>query len=166
MAESVSAVRQSTISADHSMRVDQRAWIGLLDIKIVQFLSAGQDFVVRVSIKNTGKTPATDVIFHARLQAISKGAVPNYSYGDTGGSGMMLPQSIGTHEIGMGHPVPADTSRALARGERTMFLHGRIEYKDIFGDEHWTNWCYYLEGYGLETFTAYKEHNDTDDQKV
>lgn len=147
-----------------ALRVDQRAWMGVVNIKIRTFLEPDHDFVVEVETKNTGKTPALRVLFHNRLQALLVTEQLDRTFGESTGHGTVMPDSKQIHSIGENHSVPAATVEHVENGTRTMYLHGRIEYQDIFGNSHWTNWCFRLAG--KDTFVAHNEYNDTDDAQV
>lgn len=47
----------------------------------------------------------------------------------------------------------------LANGVR-IFIYGRIEYDDVFGNHHWQNFCQFLLNGGA--FAMCPDHNDMD----
>jgi hypothetical protein len=143
------AIERQAETMDRSLRVDQRAWMGIVKIRIRRFLEPNQDFVVEIEIKNTGKTPALKVVFHNSLQALLTAEQINRNFGESDGDGTVMPDSKQIISIGENHPVPAETFEQVHDGVRTMYLHGRIEYRDIFGEDHWTNWCFRLVGENL-----------------
>ncbi len=148
---------------DRTLRVDQRAWVGIVNIQIHRFLEPNRDFMVDIETKNTGKTPALKVVFHNRLQAILATEQINRNFGESNGHGTVMPDSKQIISIGENHPVSVETFEQVRNGVRTMYLHGRIEYRDIFGDDHWTNWCFRLVG--EDSFVAHSQYNDTDDSQ-
>lgn len=159
--KTLSAIERQAETMDHALRVDQRAWMGIANIKIKQFLEPKSDFIVEIEAIKTGKTPALRVVFHNRLQALVAAQQPNRTFGERNGHGTVMPDFKQIISIGENHPVSAETFEQVRDGVRTMYLHGRIEYQDIFGKPHWTNWCFRLVGRDL--FVAHSEHNDTDD---
>lgn len=161
--KTLSAIERQAETMDRTLRVDQRAWMGIVNIKIKRFLEPERDFIVEVETKNTGKTPALRVVFHISLQALLAAQQLNRTFGESNGHGTVMPDSKQNHSIGEDHPVSVETFEQVQNGVRTMYLHGRIEYQDIFGSTHWTNWCFRLAGEGL--FVAHSEYNDTDDSQ-
>jgi hypothetical protein len=155
------AIERQAETMDRSLRVDQRAWMGIVNIRIRRFLEPNQDFVVEVESKNTGKTPALKVVFHNSLQAILTAEQINRNFGESDSHGTVMPDSKQIISIGENHPVSVDTFEQIHNGVRTMYFHGRIEYRDIFGEDHWTNWCFRLVG--ENSFVAHGQYNDTDD---
>jgi hypothetical protein len=155
------AIERQAETMDRTLRVDQRAWMGIVNIQIHRFLEPNRDFIVDIETKNTGKTPALKVVFHNRLQAILATEQINRNFGESNGHGTVMPDYKQVISIGENHPVSVETFEQVRNGVRTMYLHGRIEYRDIFGDDHWTNWCFRLVGEDL--FVAHSQYNDTDD---
>ncbi len=53
---------------------------------------------------------------------------------------------------------------AIKTGIGRLYTFGIVNYKDIFGVEHWTQFCYYFEGDGpnLTEWTNCSRYNDTD----
>src|SRR5260370_2355393 len=100
--------------------------------------------MVDIETKNTGNTPALKVVFHNRLQAILATEQINRNFGESNGHGTVMPDSKQIISIGENHPVSVETFEQVRNGVRTMYLHGRIEYRDIFGDDHLPNSCFRL----------------------
>jgi|GEM_PF-4853910 len=123
-------------------------------------------------VKNTGKTPALDVVSMSKLiVATSSEPEPEFDPAilPRTFSGMVAPGG----EIFTSLPLkklvtPSDPSEtinpetlsALQNGILRPYVYSRIEYKDIFGAAHWTEICYRLMA-NAEAYSCAK-HNDAD----
>ncbi|HTR41118.1 MAG TPA: hypothetical protein VMH87_05840, partial [Pseudomonadales bacterium] len=78
--------------------------------------------------------------------------------------GMLAPEA----EFVMGNmesPVPAGIIQDAMGGKKPLFIYGTIWYDDIFGTNHWCQFCYKAVGNGSGKFEidATGFHNGTDD---
>jgi hypothetical protein len=159
--ETLRAIRRQAETMDRTLRLDQRAWMGVVGIQITSPLSPDSDFVVEVKTKNTGKTPALKVESFNRIQALAPSDGVNRDFGRCDGNGTVMPDSENVVSIGNGRPVPSQIFFDVKDEARIIYLHGRIQYEDIFGDSHWTDWCFRLVGMNL--FVSCDRHSDTDE---
>jgi hypothetical protein len=51
----------------------------------------------------------------------------------------------------------------LRSGAIQLFTHGRIDYKDVFGQSHWVTFCYFLLVPFNEHFGVCADHNESDE---
>jgi hypothetical protein len=164
--------------ANHNFRTDERPWVtietaladkatktpdGMMDVTY----SEGSPVLIPVYLKNSGKTPATDIQADILVQiADPKGdtlvlPVGKYVAGKTVPApvgimdmlfGILFPDGESGHHIGASRygtkngqngmiPLTHDEVLALSGGTARVFLVGRVDYRDRFGKEHWTTLC-------------------------
>ena len=157
-------------------RLDQRAWIGVETIDPDPIMpEIGKPFTVHITIKNTGKTPAMKINSRGRGESIVKNSTANFSYVDitTYKAGFLTPG--GTFVIGSTPIVDPQTNQSkifdfetvnnITMKAITLYVHGRIDYNDIFGDQHWLTYCATLSVPFNGKFGFCDTHNDTDDYR-
>jgi hypothetical protein len=157
-------------ATDRAMKVDQRAWVGPINVRHMH-PSASAGVRVQLALINVGKTPAF-------VSSIQKNSLfmdgdltelpPDPSLQqDFAGRAVLFPNQAG---IGVDIPAPDYTDAdltAIRNHHKTLNFYGKVEYSDIFGDRHFTKFCYhYVVTWGplpFEGLTACREYNDTDD---
>jgi hypothetical protein len=133
-----------------------RAWVTVKDITHGPTVPQMQN--VDVTIDNTGHSPAFGTLLACCSVQPSTSPEPSLSI-DTPEKFHSLAQKIGASHfvIGPGHshvisiPLPAlqkENVTAIMDGKLTLFLLGRIEYEDGFGNPRFTTFCdsYLLDG--------------------
>jgi hypothetical protein len=165
------AAKQSADVANATLKLSQRAWIGIDNIRPVPLIPVvGSPFTVIVTLKNTGNTPARKVYGHAVVDPVSKGGQPNFSYESdrrfeagivTPGAEYRLTLTATTN----GGPLPQAGFDAMQSEAMKLYTHGRIDYEDIFGEPHWFTFCLFLLVPFDEHFGFCPDHNDTDDYR-
>lgn len=150
-------------------KLEQRAWVAATAFAgTPPAPTIGQPLEVRTTIKNSGKTPARNVVIRSVFEPLERGKVPTFDYsGDAVFPlGAMQPEKEHFSRIVItrkdGSPViPMNqaTFNALRSGAVVIWAHGRVEYEDIFGDEHWAEWCYFWSAPDFLTWSPYTEHN-------
>jgi hypothetical protein len=170
------AAKDSAETTKIAMQLDQRAWLGIEAVSPEPPIpEIGKTFIVRITIKNTGKTPARKIISRGRGEPIRKDGKPNFSYEAVEPFSAHLMPGVPASTLVAPMGVPgANTSMvvnkpvldALADGTIAAFVHGRFEYEDIFGKPHWVTYCasLFIPFNGQFTFCA--DHNDTDDNQA
>ena len=153
--------------------LDQRAWIGIGDIRGQP--EVNQIWEVVVVFHNSGRTFAKNFSGYAVVDPRKgTGDFPDFSYAhDKKFSGGLISPS-GDHNVkltptrgkstGQPSPLNDELSRRITNGQLRIFVHGFVTYDDIFGVNHWLSFCYFwhqaTKGYG-----ACDMHNDTGDNK-
>jgi hypothetical protein len=171
------AERQSRDSLNASInasRLDQRAWVGVDIFKAEpEIIEVGKRTRLVLSFKNTGKTPARNIKARAIMEPIPKGRLPRFSYAGEliAHYGLLAPSALAfvrfelvmsktTREPGLVTQAVLDE---LILGKTTVYVHGRIDYEDIFGCPHWMTFCASMMRVpGPITFGMCSDHNDTD----
>lgn len=131
------------------MRTDQRAWMGIPTLEVVGKVETGTPLVIRLVFHNSGKTPAAYVTavtiadpkpFNAPPDiALREGEVMRkigFASPNSGFDSLVSPTQ--------GKPLTETAFNEIASGRCRIYVHGRIEYSDIFRKEHWMTFCYYL----------------------
>jgi hypothetical protein len=163
--QSADAATSAAKTAEQTMRLDQRAWIAVTAINSKQPPQINQKFAYSVHFIDTGKTPASNVVVYPGDELIDKGQKPNFSISTPVRLGVLSPGSERTYENG---PVPATRKISTMTGgdlavlrTKTLSIHGKITYDDIFGCHHWITYCASLkDDWSGYVFCA--ENNDTD----
>lgn len=158
------------------MRLDQRAWLGIVAIKPVPKVpEIGKPIEAIVEIRNSGKTPARKIVVGVIGQPVKAGDNPTFSYEPSKNLsfGTLFPNSSVTLPLNMSKepdtgtvfPLSQETLDAIAKGQLAIYVHGRADYEDIFGVPHWTTFCGKLNATFDGHYGACQDHNDTDDYK-
>ena len=114
-----------------------------------------------------GKTPAKSLTNRVRLE-ITQG-LPDYATENSGfgepSRGLCAPQGefdmIPVMLSGLRDETRDAFIKAVLTGAMRAYVHGRLEYEDIFEKPHWLTFCHYYDP-ASKNFKAYREHNDTD----
>ena len=167
---SAQAASDGVKATQTSMRSEQRAWVGVGDIRGLP--QVGQPWEVVAVFHNSGKTFAQNISGYAVHEPVKRGSQPTFSYThDKKLSGGLISPSADYHvrliltrsKNGTGQPAPLTQplADAIASDELRVYVHGIINYDDVFGVHHWVSFCYFWD---TETrgFGACSEHNDTD----
>jgi hypothetical protein len=158
------------------MRRDQRAWLAVGNVSAdPKVPEVGKVWQLNFFTANSGKTPAINVQAVLNSEGVDRDKLPNFDYrnspivhlgyiapGSVAPSHSLLPLDINTRK-----PVPViqQTLDRLVSGDTTIYLHGRIDYRDIFRNPHWVTYCYFLKVPLVGSFGACPFHNDTDETK-
>lgn len=146
--------------------LEQRAWIGVEDIRGLPEMN--KPLTITIVFKNTGKTPAKNVKLIDTYKGIEKGNELKFDYPPPAteeSRGVIFPQSILHNDFtpGKGGTIQEIDFNRISSQQVKLFVHGKITYDDIFSNEHWTTFCYYLVA-EASGWAACKEYNDTDDK--
>ena len=55
-------------------------------------------------------------------------------------------------------PLSLDDMQAIQSGRKFLVIFGRVDYSDIFGETHWTKFCYEY-GAGANQMSPCNKHN-------
>ncbi|MGF6508293.1 hypothetical protein [Paraburkholderia sp. 32] len=144
------SAQAAKIAADSAKRtVDaymmaERAWVSLVGTQTIQFenaidinnqLHSGTQF--HLQWKNTGKTPARNVILHSNKKIILPDeGEPSFQFDATGENmkqGVLFPEALVTTPPQQF--VLADIER-LKKREIRIFVYGYAEYSDVYSEQH------------------------------
>jgi hypothetical protein len=175
-------VEQSKTALDatiENFRLEQRAWVGTLEVFPAQYEDKGRKVYVKegqqirggVFIMNTGKTPARKLYSLVSMQRLKSGVEPFPKYKVVRQQQPTVTTSIPTHGVmqpGMKFalnplPIEGNVSKAdiddLVSGKYVVYITGMITYEDIFDRSHKTMFCMYLKP-DLATFSACSTGNE------
>jgi hypothetical protein len=147
-----------------ALHIDQRAWVApdIFDGSP----KLNEKYIVRVVLKNTGKTFAYDcrTVIDVRTK---KAVEPDPDFErllqqkrETPG-GLLAPNQIRPCPILMdpGKTVSQDVLDMMNNQDWIVLVFGKITYRDVFGCSHWTTFCTRVHKDGFEAHDAY---NDAD----
>lgn len=149
--------------ARRSMRLEQRAWVGVSDINTVQTMQVGKVFTVNVVFKNTGKTPARNVRVAAVIDPVTGGHRPDFDAIEATSRGLLQPGATmftTLHSDDSGRGITQFGYDSVMNGSLKIYLHGTVRYRDIFDRQHWATFCFNLLPTGAYGVCA--EHNESD----
>jgi hypothetical protein len=155
----------SVTQQHNAMRYDQRAWLGIGDAR---FAIDAKQLVVGFTVKNVGKSPATTVTGNVAWVGMPKDQklqARDISYPrEPMKDGTIFPGQEFNLENRLPHPDPkyqAAFVELLTRGENTLYVFAKVEYKDIFNASHWTHYCV-IVGNDLTRNAPCDIYNDSD----
>jgi len=139
-----------------------RAWITIYDVRLVRDFSTTGPTAVDISAKNTGQTPALNLEWtfdtgsafsegHCHLKADT---VVSASRGAIG------PGEVITNAGIRINPLLQLCLDDLKMGTSVFSVRGTIRYEDIFGERHFTNFCFHTTKLSTQILTACEDHND------
>lgn len=172
--DAAKAAKDSVRLTRNAMKLDQRAWIGVSLVDPIPSIPvAGKTFAAKITITNSGRTPARNIVSVGTLDPLTPPELPDFTY--TGREKL----NMGTIAPGGGGTIPFtplhdNTTKAdyilapefinkLIDRTATVYVSGRIDYSDIFGVPHWTTYCAFLIVPFNGQFGRCESHNDTDD---
>lgn len=164
-----SNARAGIKATQEAMRLDQRAWVGVLQVTGVP--EKGKVFEIESILTNTGKTPATHMTRFQRSMPILRGRklVPDYSGakdGSTVSSSILLPNQWfrGTTHASDKVLDQSDID-LISKRDVTIYLYGKVCYKDVFGRSHWERFCSFYDP-DTKSFPACANYNEVDTDKT
>lgn len=130
-------------------RLEERAWV------FVRYIGPKDGCAWKaIDFVNSGHTPALQFSIRAGLAPVQKGQPPDAVESELPGKGIVAPGGTYSSCIGDKSIDSANWSNY------DLFIHGRLEYWDVFGVEHWTTFRYKRATNG--TFVPYKTGNEMD----
>jgi hypothetical protein len=155
----------ATVASSH---LDQRAWLVPSGFKLSEEPTLGIGVTVTVSIINTGKTPALELINQSKLFFL------NIDPPQTNFDLPVNPRSraiVAPGASGVEFQSDSMTLKTLSQmGFYTnlsykIYLEALIRYKDTFNQDHWTTVCaYHVSGAPLSTFQYCEHGNEVDEE--
>jgi hypothetical protein len=126
-------------------RQQLRAYIGTTKTQYFAPATMGADGEIRAAALNSGQTPAFKVKSwsgtHLREYPLA-GDLPPHPDPEFGTTDTMLPPNAEFYLRGTVHAA----KRKLLDGTNAIYFFGRIEYEDIFGHQHFTNYRFLWRG--------------------
>jgi hypothetical protein len=159
-----------------ALEIDQRPWIAV-NFGWPAKIENPQDIKGSIVVKTTGRTPAKRFASELRMEIVPRDRSPELILSDrlrsTSFSGILAPNEPDEITVavtsGKEFVTPtAEDVQALRDGKTYLAIYGRSEFTDMFGNNHWINFCswqWYSEKKALE-FGAGScvSYNDTDNK--
>jgi hypothetical protein len=150
-------------------QLEQRAWVGLARASHTKIVRGTKKIGVEFRFINTGKTPAI-IESAGRTLCVRKSdcdmeAMANTQMAawmsETRSRGPLAPNAGFTMDPSI--EVNSDSGiEAIRSGNARVFMVGRIAYRDFFGKEHETKFCYYVLDPCDVTMTEHHQYNYMD----
>jgi hypothetical protein len=156
------AMRRQTRHMEQQLHIEQRAWVGAWG----QIVARTEDYIeYKATTKNTGPTPAINVVFEARCVFKDRNylvaedfAVDRVHFLNPLRIGKescftVLPNDTNTTSVFRFpiNPLPQlamskEIQEAVAKGSVWFYVGGKVVYEDIFGEQHETEFWQRVEG--------------------
>jgi hypothetical protein len=149
-----------------SMRLDQRAWIGITNIIAngnIERLDS-----IEIHLTNTGKTPAKNVIVGIISKPLPWNTEPDFNevkLSPKGSKMVVAPTQpiVSTYYFAeYSAQFTAEEALGIDNGKLFVICYGIITYDDIFDAHHWLTFCGHIRASDKEIQYYYK-YNDTGD---
>jgi len=141
---SAKSSQESAKTANEGMRISQQAYLGTTSIEFLSNIpTVNQSLVVKVMLKNSGNSPALDLRIAYKIHFQEDVRTVRPLYPDNRQPGFDIAPGV---EIPLEHILQGNVTQQnmsdLENDSRRLYAFGWARYKDIFGKEHWTKWCY------------------------
>jgi hypothetical protein len=143
-------LRRTNNLAESATRIENRAWVGAISATPPQ-IEIGKAPQMGVVITNTGSTPALDVAARLTMAPGYNGTPPDFVHvGSSNGatSVVLQPGMTMTFPVSSGIFVTPE-QHAMLTGVATKtavyYMFGTIRYRDVFGADHSTDFCFFLQ---------------------
>jgi hypothetical protein len=166
--------RKANELADHSVRLDERAWVEMIAFRISNEPIVNQPVTVTTFFINHGKSPAELVVDRS---SASLGSIeprpPNWNVRKPSTPFILFPNITGPLQVTRtftSEPLTptANEVSLYQQGHLRMYFYAIMTYDDIFGGHHWIQSCMYHRFYTTQTdltlssFVACNVGQDTD----
>jgi hypothetical protein len=162
--QATNTASRSFNEARNDFRIDERAWIGVSDM-LLNKSKAPNPISVQVTVYNTGKTVARNMRTWYFLH-LDKHTLPNIEeYVERPierKDGISSPSVLFPNRPRYLVPVDRisnETRDAVVRGETLLYVIGEIDYDDLFGTTHYTEFCAIFNSH-VQAFTDCDSFND------
>ena len=154
-------------------QLDLRAYVSPSDVEIIEQDAQNADnpslkaiaFIFKVSIKNTGNSPAR------KLTAVALCGKMPYPIPQGVAFAVTEPENRSVITIGSGEVkrVSATAIRynndeireIMQAGGTRIYVWGMVKYEDVFGDPHWTKFCKFVQWTEGKAYAYnYKDYNE------
>jgi hypothetical protein len=154
------SITQSQLALNATMetsRRDQRAWLTIDAVNLPKPLAVGENVVVLIQVRNSGKTPAREVGVLGTVISRSSFSEVNVTDNATQGLNSRLlvgPNTISVVPLDSDEPVRSQVQIDLIMsGPWRLYAKGIIVYRDIFNLDRHTSFCFFLDGKELKRGT-------------
>jgi len=147
--DAANAANAQSITAQDTLKISQRPWVGLEGKPQFIFTGDGQPIRWKYAWQNDGNSPALHLSWHARMftgpsDRIDwngiKRAIDNLDTGPAGYITLLNGQSAEDVGISVVYLHSGD-SKSIENGSLSVILGGKVTYTDEFGNDHTTTFC-------------------------
>lgn len=159
----------SLVLSKESFKVQQRPYVWVKTPTVTQDeVVAGKPIFMNIDLTNVGVTPALNVgnFVYVKFSEVNDSdfnVIKNrFKQPDVGKSGVITQSSpLFVTAVSSKPKSPGNREPIPWNGTDPIFVYGRIEYRDVFGDAHATDFCWH---YLLpnQVFMTCGSHNDID----
>jgi hypothetical protein len=147
--------RKSIKQVERNARLDQRAWVTTSSSQLAKPLAVGEKPEVTVSIINSGKTPARNVITGGDADISEKLSESDISFNPITNivSKFVLAPGVTAKTVcyDLRPVVNQDEIDNLKNGQGLrLYVRGTITYEAVFGRPHRTTFCVWINGKELK----------------
>jgi hypothetical protein len=148
--------------SEKSLRIDQRAWISYT---VQSFPNPGvapvdQPFFVHFEFKNSGRTPARNVKACYAYTFLSRETIPDFKCPKIGDIGNIFPQGSSYSDLLVSPKFDKSDRDKILDGSYRLWVYGRVQYSDVFGVDHWLQFCNHLLSGG--GYQICEQHHEID----
>jgi len=145
----VNATQQSIETTVKQFQLDQRAWVGPIQVSQPPEFKVDPDLRGYVVITNTGKSPALSEEHTISEMAMPRKMkfAPQYGKNESPitGKSAMQPNAWYKVPVWANPPISGDFVKWINSGDLRLYLFGTITYLDIFQQRHRTTFCYWFD---------------------
>jgi hypothetical protein len=149
--------------------IAQRAWLNIeVHPLSTEHYAADKPFPTRFRALNVGHSPALDlkrvtyaIKVYKQQNPTFALPVPFYSATDLVPSGNLVPGGFIYSDVTF--LLNSTDVRDIDDGALRLYVYGRVDYSDVFGTTHWTNFCDYLLSGG--DFAICSEYSQMDNNQ-
>jgi hypothetical protein len=145
---------QATIDNFHQ---EQRSWVSALRASGVP--KSGDSYSIVIPFRNTGRTPAKNVLMRFRGDYVANGAKMVFPFsGSPIPIGNIPPDSPNSFTY---RGTPDQKPLIDSHSNDVFYVYGSVTYEDVFAAKHWATYCFFVTPQGEYAYC--REHNDVGD---
>ena len=155
------AATQANEIANQVLAATNRPWIGI-DTVDAAAPQPNQPLTLEVRVRNSGRSPSVDLqgLFLVYISPIDSPPALLSEPCTTCVRSVLLPNGVTTYKLSVRDAVmtPDEVGR-IRDGKDTMWIVGRLDYRDAEGESHATKSCLFYRTTGIASFSACNEGN-------
>lgn len=144
----------------YQMTVQSRAWVTVKGAELAE-IKEGQQITAKIIFRNSGKTPAMEVAIYNNINLFGQvvpDPMPNGTYDGRISKAVIGPDSDFGSFITEKEILTAQELQEIVHRKANIYLYGRVDYRDIFHCQRYTEYCL-VNKIGTLNFDACEKHN-------
>jgi len=145
----------------YQMVIQTRAWITVKGVEL-SLIKEGQPVKAQIVFRNSGKSPALDVVICNNINIYKIPPPDPMPYGGYDGPtsrGVIGPDSDVSNFISKKEKLSSQELRAILHRKAAIYVYGHVEYRDIFRCKRNTEYCF-VNKPGTLNFDACPNNNN------